>query len=152
MKKIVTENNQKVLYVQFQDLIYLEKYRNMIPVPESVFSKMFCPSPQKDWVRYSDPKDVEFFEGLDFIADCSDYMDLSLLDITFKMLEVSKAHNKIHSKEHRNESQNMQLHNLCLKMDALHQLYDDKREYSNLESACQKVLAYDNPSHSSKTK
>lgn len=103
MKVVKTENNQEKIYVQMQDMGHLNS--TDMSIPASIYLKVFGngvtiidDSNRFGFVSFEDPKDIEFFKGLDFIIDYNDYKDLSLEAISKKGEEASNAINDIVTK------------------------------------------------------
>ena len=81
MKIFHTENGKESVYVQMQDIMHL--YHSDIPIPASIFTKIFNGivivdnSNRFDFVRFDEEYEVEFFRKLDFVLDYDYYKNLT---------------------------------------------------------------------------
>ena len=82
MKLFHTEKGQEVVYVQMQDIMYLE-HETEIPIPPSIVKKVFngvcivTDENRFDFVKFEEDNDVKFFKQQEFIIDYAQYKDLS---------------------------------------------------------------------------
>ena len=83
MKLFHTENGKEVVYVQTQDIMYLNNETD-ISIPASIFAKVFVggvtitdASNRFDFAKFEDESEVKFFRELDFIIDYDQYKDLT---------------------------------------------------------------------------
>lgn len=77
--KILKDNK---IYVQKNDMAYLNS--TDLPIPTSIFLKVFGHgitiidnSNRYEFVEFTDPKEVEFFQGLDWIVDYNEVKNLT---------------------------------------------------------------------------
>jgi len=146
MKVIKTENNQEKIYVQMQDMGHLNS--TDMPIPASIYMKVFGngvtiidDSNRFSFVSFEDPKDIEFFKGLDFIIDYNEYKHLGLEEISKKGEEVSTAIHGIVTKynamsdDEKKKNANMidAYNNLEYKIAAIAELYHIKQSGLDLE-------------------
>ena len=81
MKLFHTENGKEVVYVQMQDIIYLNQ--RDLPIPVSIYLKVFKgvtivnDSNRFDFVRFDEENEVSFFRSLEFVIDYDKYKDLT---------------------------------------------------------------------------
>lgn len=82
--KIITE---KAAYVQKKDLLYLSRSSFLVPASISIkISDCSVASNMYDFIRFSLPREIEFFKNLGWIIDYSEIKDLSMEECT----ELSK--------------------------------------------------------------
>ena len=99
MKLFHTENGKEVVYVQMQDIMYLND--TDIPIPVSIFSKVFKgitivdDSNRFDFVRFDEPHEVDFFKDLEFIIDYTKYKDLTDEQLQEEFNALAKRANEI---------------------------------------------------------
>ena len=81
--KIITDD---AAYVQKNDFAYLN--HSELPIPASIFLKVcesgvfiVCDENRYDFIKFSEPHEIEFFKDIDWIIDYNDVKDLSLEDI-----------------------------------------------------------------------
>lgn len=77
--KIITDN---AVYVQKNDIAYLNQ--TDLAIPASIFMKVFDSgiviiddSSRYEFVEFDDPKEIEFFRGIDWMIDYNEVKDLS---------------------------------------------------------------------------
>lgn len=81
MKLFHTENDKEVVFVQMQDIMYLNE--SDLAMPASIYLKVFNKtvmvddSNRFDFVRFDKEYEVEFFRNLEFIIDYNQYKDLN---------------------------------------------------------------------------
>lgn len=95
--KIITDN---VVYVQKNDLAYLSRSEEHIPA--SIFMKAFGDgiviiddSNRYEFMKFSAPEEIEFFENLDWMVDYSEVKDLSDEEIMALAQRVCEERNII---------------------------------------------------------
>ena len=95
--KIVTEN---AVYVQKNDIFRLFHVNSTIP--HTIIAKAFKnglqtidDSSRYEFVKYKDNKDIEFFNGLDWIVDYNSVKDLSDDEITKMEQDIAQEVRKI---------------------------------------------------------
>ena len=99
MKLFHTENGKEAVYVQMQDIMYLND--TDIPIPVSIFSKVFKgitivdDSNRFDFVRFDEPHEVDFFKDLEFIIDYTKYKDLKDEQLQEEFNALAKRANEI---------------------------------------------------------
>ena len=99
MKLFHTENGKEAVYVQMQDIMYLND--TDIPIPVSIFSKVFKgitivdDSNRFDFVRFDEPHEVDFFKDLEFIIDYTKYKDLTDEQLQEEFNALAKRANEI---------------------------------------------------------
>ncbi len=98
--KIVTE---KAVYVQKHDIAYLTHMR--LSIPASIFLKVFGNGMviiddrnRYEFEKFEDPKEIEFFKGLDWIVDYQSVKDLSEEEIIKLGQGIAQAKNEIAQK------------------------------------------------------
>ena len=81
--KIITDD---AVYVQKNDFAYLN--HSELSIPASIFLKVcesgvfiVCDENRYDFIKFSEPHEIEFFKDIDWIIDYNDVKDLSLEDI-----------------------------------------------------------------------
>lgn len=95
--KIITDD---ACYVQKNDMIYLN--RSDMAIPASIFMEFWGKgiviiddSNRYEFVKFTDPLDIEFFRGIDWIVDYYDVKDLSNEDIIEVANEINEEKKKI---------------------------------------------------------
>lgn len=126
MKLFHTENGKKVVYVQMQDIMYLN-YTD-ISIPISINRKVFKPgvsvikdSNRFNFVRFDEETEVKFFEELQFIIDYDEYKNF-----TDEQFEKEKEKIGIRLNEINNKFNDMTEEEIRLNMYLI-------EEYENLE-------------------
>lgn len=134
MKIFNVENGVKKVYVQMNDIMML--IHSDISIPASIFEKVvgdvviINDSNRMDFVEFTQPKDVKYFESLDWIIDYKEMRDLTENEIREKGQEIANEMNKIANrfnsmtdKEKRNNQSLVQRHELLdFKMKSLAEL------------------------------
>lgn len=88
MKIFNVENGKEKIYVQLNDLIFINKAE--IQMPTSIYMKVFSNNffilnkNKTEFVSFDEPNEIEYFKGLDFILDYDSYKKLSLEELTTK--------------------------------------------------------------------
>lgn len=99
MKIINIENGVKKAYVQLNDIMMMMQYGGIIPkeVMDKCFMNMFIVTDENryDFVEFSDPHAVEFFEQCEWMADFREYKDLNEEEIIAKGQDISELMNQI---------------------------------------------------------
>lgn len=95
MKIISNENGKEKVYVQMNDLGYLNG--TDIPLPASIYMKAFgdisttiYSMNRFDFVEFEEAHEIKFFKNLDFIIDYNEYKNLSLSELEAKAVEIGK--------------------------------------------------------------
>lgn len=139
MKIFNTENGVKKVYVQMNDIMMLNQ--TDMPIPTSIYEKVFTgivdDSNRMDFVEFTQPIEIEFFESMDWIVDYKQIKSLSEEEIKTKGQEISTEMNEIvnrfnaMSDEERVENQSLVLrHNLLdYKMKYLAEILCVKQGY-----------------------
>ena len=99
MKIINIENGVKKAYVQLNDIMMMMQYGGIIPkeVMDKCFTKMFIVTDENrfEFVEFSDPHAVEFFEQCEWMADFREYKDLTEEEIIAKGQGIGELMNEI---------------------------------------------------------
>lgn len=80
MKIFHKENGREIVYVQMQDMMYLNS--TDLPIPASIFMKVFSGvtivdnSNRFEFVSFSEEHEVKYFRELEFILDYNQYKDM----------------------------------------------------------------------------
>ena len=99
MKIFNVENGVNKVYVQMNDMMMLA--HSDISIPTSIFEKVFSDvvvvnnSNRMDFVEFTQPNEVEFFESLDWIVDYKQIRYLSEEEIKEKVQEIANEMNEI---------------------------------------------------------
>ena len=117
MKLFHTENGKESVYVQMQDIMYLNS--TDMPIPASIYTKVFTgivivnDSNRFNFVRFDEEHEVKFFRELDFVIDYDQYKDLDderLKEegqkIATKANEIAKRWNNM-TQEERQQNSNL---------------------------------------------
>jgi hypothetical protein len=103
MKVVTEENNKEIIYIQMNDLAFLNSTDE--PIPASIYLKAFGQGTMLinddnrfDYLEFISPKDVEYLKALDFIVNYNEYSDLSLEDIENEGIKTSNKINEIANK------------------------------------------------------
>ena len=92
MKIINNENGQEVVYVQKYDMMFIMHNCDSLPAAlmEDFFSDIVIINGDNrfEFVRFTDPSEVEFFKKQDWIIDYADYKDLTEEEIMEKGMGV----------------------------------------------------------------
>ena len=90
--KILKDNK---IYVQKNDMAYLNS--SELDIPASIYMKVYGKgitiidnSNRYEFIEFTDPKEIEFFQGLDWIVDYDEVKDLTEEELTKIRNEVSK--------------------------------------------------------------
>ena len=92
MKIFNVENGVKKVYVQMNDIMMLTHSDK--PIPASIFEKVFSDvvivndSNRMDFVEFTQPNEIEYFDSLDWIVDYKQTRYLSKEDIMEKRKEI----------------------------------------------------------------
>lgn len=105
MKIFHKENNRTVVYVQMQDLMFVENELDDIAIPASIYMKI-CPkgvtmvddSNRFDFVKFDKEPEVDFFKTLNFIIDYNDYKDLTDKQFQERLKNVVDEYNNLVNK------------------------------------------------------
>lgn len=82
MKLFHTENGKESVYVQMQDIMYLNN--TDMPIPVSIYTKLFTgivivdDSNRFDFVRFDEEHEAKFFRELNFVIDYDQYKALPM--------------------------------------------------------------------------
>ena len=99
MKIFNVENGVKKVYVQMNDIMMLT--HSDISIPTSIFEKIFSDivivndNNRMDFVEFTQPNEIEYFESLDWIVDYKQIRFLSEEEIKKKGQEIANEMNKI---------------------------------------------------------
>lgn len=119
MKKIKIIDEKEIIYVQRQDISFLNRIND--PIPASIFFKAYPSgvnitdgSNRFDYLKFEEPEEVEFFKKADYIIDADEYKNLTIEEVELKFEEVrSNILKKINDSEtlqtHQMEKYNYQL-------------------------------------------
>ena len=120
MKLFHEENGREVVYVQMQDLAYLNE--KDISIPASIYMKVFS-NPitiinnqnRFDFVKFEEKEEVQFFKELEFIIDFDKYKNLTDEEIeaqgdklATRALEIEEKWNEMTKKEQEKNSDEYQ--------------------------------------------
>ena len=102
MKIFRKENNRDVVYVQMQDIMFIENELDDIAIPASIHIKI-CPkgvtmvddSNRFDFVKFDKEPEVDFFKTLNFIIDYNDYKDLTDEQFQERLKNVVDEYNNL---------------------------------------------------------
>ena len=105
MKIFHKENNRDVVYVQMQDIMFIENELDDIAIPASIHIKI-CPkgvtmvddSNRFDFVKFDKEPEVDFFKTLNFIIDYNDYKDLTDEQFQERLKNVVDEYNNLVNK------------------------------------------------------
>ena len=107
MKIFNIENGIEKLYIQQEDLMNL---CDTTRIPQSIydiykFSLIYCKS-NKDFIEYTNPKDIEYLNSIDWILDYREYIFKEVEELTMlakhyevKINELANAYNDMSRKE-----------------------------------------------------
>lgn len=107
MKIFNIENGIEKLYIQQEDLMNL---CDTTRIPQSIydiykFSLIYCKS-NKDFIEYTNPKDIEYLNSIDWILDYREYSLKSIEELTIlakhyeiKINELANTYNDMSRKE-----------------------------------------------------
>ena len=94
--KIITPEKA---YVQLNDIMMMMQYGGIVPkeVMDKCFTKMFIVTDENrfEFVEFSDPHAVEFFEQCEWMADFREYKDLTEEEIIAKGQGIGELMNEI---------------------------------------------------------
>ena len=130
MKIFNEENGIKKVYVQMNDLMTL--INTDLSIPGSVFEKVFSDvvivndSNRMDFVEFTEPNDIKYFESLDWIVDYKEIRDLSEEEIKNKGQEIAKEMNRI-AERYNSMTDDQKYRNQSLIQK--HELLDYKMKY-----------------------
>ena len=101
MKIFHVENNREVVYVQLQDMAYLN-HETDIAIPTSIFTKVFNNSITKidasnrfNFIKFDKPEDVDFFKKWKFIIDYNQYKEMNHDQVAEEVEKLVEKSNKI---------------------------------------------------------
>lgn len=120
MKIFHTENEKNKVYVQMNDLIYLNE--TDIPIPASIFIKVFSgitivtDENRFDFVEFEKQEEIEFFRGLDWIIDYDEYITLSDDELEARAQQICSQMGKI-ATQFNGMSEEARRNNIHLKQD-----------------------------------
>lgn len=125
MKIFNTENGVKKVYVQMNDIMMLNQ--TDMTIPASIYGKVFTDDflivddgNRMDFVEFTQPIEIEFFESMDWIVDYKKIRSLSEKEIKAKGQEISTEMNEIANRfnamsdEERVENQSLVLRHSLL--------------------------------------
>lgn len=135
MKLFHTENGKEVVYVQMQDIMYLNL--SDLPIPASIYTKVLTgvtivdDSNRFDFVRFDKEHEVSFFRNLEFVIDYDRYKDLTdeqleeeSKELAVKANEIAKKWNKMSEEKRKQNANLLQEHaNLGYMMIFLSEIY-----------------------------
>ena len=123
MKIFHMENGKEVVYVQVQDIMYLD---STVPViPASIYlkllgdeGKVFVTDANRfDFVRFESEEEVDYFKKMDFIVDFNEYKnytDKQMYEVCNKFIkkanELEKAWSEMSDAEKKQNKQMLQEH------------------------------------------
>ncbi len=99
MKIFNIENGERKVYIQMSDIMMLN--RTGRPILDSIYEKISTGiiaadgSDRMDFVKFSQSKEIEFFESMDWIIDYKRIRDVSEEEIKAKCQEISTEMNQI---------------------------------------------------------
>lgn len=138
--KIITEN---AIYVQKDDLTYLDKVDSIIPT--SIYIKLngiviIDNSNKYEFVKFNEPKEIEFFKSLDWIVDYNKVKDLTdeqLKELAQSVLEEKNdIAQKLNSMSLEEKQKNMNIVSRCklldFKMDSLRYILSFKQGHQHI--------------------
>lgn len=110
------------VYVQKNDIGYLSHTDRAIPA--SIYTKVFSSgitiindSNRYEFVKFSEPSEIEFFEQLDLIVNYDDYKDLSKEEIIDAGNKINEERNNIaeifNAMSDEEKERNMNLYTKC---------------------------------------
>lgn len=124
MKIFNIENGVKKVYVQMNDIIMLN--HTAASIPASIFEKVFSDvvivddSNRMDFVEFTKPNEIKFFESLDWIVDYKKVRDFKEEEIKEKGQEIANEMNRIAEKYNSmNDKQKEKNQSLMLKHELL---------------------------------
>lgn len=135
MKLFNTENGKETVYVQMQDIMYLNQ--SDMPIPASIYTKVFTgitivnDSNRFDFVSFNEEHEVKFFRELEFVIDYDQYKDLTdeqLEEEGYKLAtkanEVAAKWKSMSSDERKKNSNLLQEHeNIGYMLNFLSEIY-----------------------------
>ena len=135
MKLFHTENGKEVVYVQMQDIIYLNQ--RDLPIPVSIYLKVFKgvtivnDSNRFDFVRFDEENEVSFFRSLEFVIDYDKYKDLTDEQLeeecrktAIKADKIAEKWNKMSTKKRKQNTDLLEEHeNLEYILNFLNEIY-----------------------------
>ncbi len=135
MKLFHTENGKETVYVQMQDLMYLNQ--SDMPIPASIYTKVFTgitivdDSNRFDFVSFDEEHEVKFFRELECVIDYDQYKDLNdeqleeeCQKLVTKANEVAAKWNSMSSDERKQNSNLLQDHeNIGYMLNFLFEIY-----------------------------
>ena len=145
MKVVKKEGNKETVYIQINDIAFLNSTNE--PIPASIFLKAFGQGAtiinddnRFDYLKFSKPKEVKYLKSLDFIVNYNEYNNLSLEDIenaeikiANKMNEIADKYNAMDAKGRIKNSELLSEHQkLQFLLDSLEMLYMQKKNGENL--------------------
>ena len=99
MKIFNIEDGNKKVYVQLNDIMMMMQYEHIIPgeVMSKQFSRPFIVGDENrfNFVEYTDPLTIEYFEQCDWIPDYKKYRDLTEEEIIELGQQIAKKMNEI---------------------------------------------------------
>lgn len=139
MKLFHTENGKETVYVQMQDIVYLNQ--SDMPIPASIYTKVFTgitivdDSNRFNFVSFDEEHEVRFFRELEFVIDYDQYKDLTDEQLeeegqklATKANEIAKKWNSMSSDERQQNSNLLQEHeNIGYMLNFLSEIYAVKQ-------------------------
>ncbi len=117
MKILNVENGVKKIYIQINDIAMLN--HTDIPMPASIDAVIVDDSNRMNFVEFTQPKEVEFFESLNWVVDYKQIRYLSEeemkeveQEIANEMNEIANRLNSMTDEEKRNNQSLIQRHKL----------------------------------------
>ena len=121
MKLFHTENGKEMVYVQMEDIMYLNQ--TDIPIPASIYTKVFNgiviinDSNRFDFVRFDEEHEIKFFSELEFIIDYDQFKDLNdeqlekeAQQLVTKAKQIANKWNTMNSNERKHNTNLLQEH------------------------------------------
>ena len=94
MKIFKNEDGKEVVYVQMQDMVFLNSIDD--PIPASIYLQvlgngitMIVEHNRFDYIRFEQEDEVKFFRDLEAIVDYNEFANLGLEEIEAKANEIS---------------------------------------------------------------
>jgi len=124
VKIINSEDGKEVVYVQNHDMMYV--MHNCESMPAALMQDFFSDiviingNNRFDFVRFTDPTEVEFFRKQDWIINYAEYKDLSEEEIMQKGTEAVEESNAVAKEfnESRSDKERAELYNRHELLDA----------------------------------
>lgn len=129
MKIFNNENGIKKVYVQMNDIMMLNS--SDVPIPASIYQKVFTnvvivdDSNRMEFIEFTQPNEVKFFESIDWIVDYKQVRNLSEEKIKNQCQAISTEMNEIATRLNNTSVNNIEKQSLIQR----HTLLDYKMKY-----------------------